>query len=57
MADEGIILPEQWETTAALTTPIGDHLVRKMIQAYEGSFAKGVVPSTVATGSEKEKMQ
>ncbi|WP_159426238.1 hypothetical protein [Desulfolucanica intricata] len=57
MADgQWIILPTETEVTAALTTPIGDHLVKKMIQAYEGSFAKGIVPAELAMGKEQNNL-
>ena len=44
---KGVILPEN---NTALTTSIGEHLIRKMISVYEGGFTKGedVIPSGVA---------
>ena len=47
---KGLILPDQFENSTALTTLIGEHLIIKMISAYEGGFSKGVgsIPSVVA---------
>ena len=44
-----VIFPDQSENNTALTTPIGEHLIRKMISAYEGGFTKGeiAIPSIV----------
>ena len=47
---KGVISPDESETSTVLTTPIGEHLIRKMISVYEGGFARseGAIPSVVA---------
>ena len=46
---KGVILPDESEKSMVLTTPIGEHLIRKMISVYEGGFARdeGTIPSVV----------
>ena len=51
-----VILPDESVKSMVLTTPIGEHLIRKMISVYEGGFARGegTIPSVVGM---KEKKQ